>query len=80
MTSTKTLINVVSSEWTGIERTVLYKMKDRFISTSDDDDDGDNNSIKFFIYLHAELDSQWPIRVSTNTHNRNNTTKDKTNK
>jgi hypothetical protein len=27
-------------------------------------DDNNNNSIQFFIYLHAELNSQWPITGS----------------
>jgi hypothetical protein len=38
---------------------------------ADGDNDDDNNSIKFFIYLRVELNSQWPItepaRIQTTT-------------
>jgi hypothetical protein len=36
-------------------------------------------TIQFFVYLRAELNSQWPITVSTNTNNSSRTTQDKIN-
>jgi hypothetical protein len=38
-------------------------------NNNDDDDDNNNNSMQFCIYLRAELNSQWPSTVSTNTNN-----------
>jgi hypothetical protein len=35
--------------------------------------------VQFLIYLRAELNSHWPVRVNTNTNNSSMTVQDKTN-
>jgi hypothetical protein len=52
------------------------------INDNDDgnDDDCDNNSIQFFIYLRAELNSRGPITESARNMKTNNNTTTKQNK
>lgn len=64
ITSTKEIINLVSSKRLQTERPVTYKIKYQFLSINDDD-----NLIQFFIYSPAGLS----YRVNTNTSNRNKT-------